>query len=220
MSFASWVAIALVFGLLWGTWMALVLRFHGPKRQRGARYPEPFDHPNCRCSIPSPMGWTPEKVPPAPPSKINDVEAELRAIIVVLDAENADWQQSFDLYDKAMRRGTKIWQEATGNTHVWPDAAALTAWLLERLYPSRHVVIEDSVHCDDWNRDISGDPSQGGRLELDLGGLEANDILTLKVKVMDEGFELQDCFITRVGPNCGTVIHISNDDPDETFVRF
>ncbi len=47
--------------------------------------------------------------------------------------ELEEWDESFELYDGAMRRGTKIYQEATGRTRIWPDGAQLIAWLMERL---------------------------------------------------------------------------------------
>ena len=47
----------------------------------------------------------------------------------------AELEQSFDLYHDAMRRGTKLWQEATGRVETLPDTAKLVAWLL------------DLVHC-------------------------------------------------------------------------
>lgn len=57
-----------------------------------------------------------------------------RAIIRALLDELEEWEESFELYDNAMRRGTKMWQNASGNPYkVWPDGAVLIAWLMERL---------------------------------------------------------------------------------------
>ena len=51
-----------------------------------------------------------------------------------LEAEVAEYDQSFKLYDNAMRRGTKLWQEAHPERYgIWPDGADLIAWLMERL---------------------------------------------------------------------------------------
>ena len=55
------------------------------------------------------------------------------------DAENlrdaatalADWEESFDLYCSAIRRGTKLWHERGGEENVFPDTGALVAFLLE-----------------------------------------------------------------------------------------
>lgn len=49
-----------------------------------------------------------------------------------LREKNQLWNQSFELYDSAMRRGTKLWQGVTEHEH-WPDAAKLTAWMVERI---------------------------------------------------------------------------------------
>lgn len=55
---------------------------------------------------------------------------------VRLEAEIEDWEASFNLYDDACRRGTKLWQEETGNDKVpriWPDGAKMVAWLISML---------------------------------------------------------------------------------------
>lgn len=52
--------------------------------------------------------------------------------IAELEAKNEEWEASFKLYNNAMRRGTKIWQDATRRTRIWPDAAQLVAWLIQR----------------------------------------------------------------------------------------
>ena len=52
--------------------------------------------------------------------------------IAELETKNEEWEASFKLYDDAMRRGTKIWQEATGKEGIWPDAALLVTWLLHQ----------------------------------------------------------------------------------------
>ena len=52
--------------------------------------------------------------------------------IAELKTKNEEWEASFKLYDDAMRRGIKIWQDATKRTRIWPDAAQLTAWLIQR----------------------------------------------------------------------------------------
>ncbi len=56
--------------------------------------------------------------------------------IVKLESEIEDWEQSFNLYDDACRRGTKLWQEEGGYLEVpqvWPDTANLVAWLIAKL---------------------------------------------------------------------------------------
>ena len=45
----------------------------------------------------------------------------------------ASLQNTFDLMWKADQRAIKLWQEATGKDHIWPDKAKTTLWLLERL---------------------------------------------------------------------------------------
>lgn len=53
-----------------------------------------------------------------------------------LELEIEDWEASFNLYDNAMRRATKMWQEASGHDEVprvWPDGAKLMAWMLDKM---------------------------------------------------------------------------------------
>ena len=47
--------------------------------------------------------------------------------------EVASLQNTFDLMWKADQRAIKLWQEATGKDHIWPDRTKTTLWLLERL---------------------------------------------------------------------------------------
>ena len=51
----------------------------------------------------------------------------------VLAEELEEYETSFRLYDDAIRRGTKLWQEKTGRTETLPDTAALVEWLLTEL---------------------------------------------------------------------------------------
>lgn len=53
-------------------------------------------------------------------------------IIAELKTKNEEWEASFKLYYDAMRRGTKMWQDATGKVRIWPDAAELVAWILHQ----------------------------------------------------------------------------------------
>lgn len=52
-------------------------------------------------------------------------------------ASCAEWEQSFALYDSAVRRGTELWRAETGRTDVLPDTAKLVAWLIGQLSPAR-----------------------------------------------------------------------------------
>jgi len=55
----------------------------------------------------------------------------LRALVDDLRKDNAEWQASFDLYDKAMARGTEQWRKANpGNELVLPDTGNLVEWLI------------------------------------------------------------------------------------------
>jgi len=50
-----------------------------------------------------------------------------------LQVEVANWEGSFDLYFRALMRGTALWRAAhPGNDLVEPDTGELVAWLLER----------------------------------------------------------------------------------------
>ena len=43
-------------------------------------------------------------------------------------------ERLFDLHWKASQRAIKMWQAANpGNDHVWPDAADLCVWLMDRI---------------------------------------------------------------------------------------
>ena len=69
-------------------------------------------------------------------TKIEHALMDAQAEFGRLEREIEDWEQSFNLYDDAMRRGTKLWQEASGYTEaprVWPDGAKLMAWILTKL---------------------------------------------------------------------------------------
>ena len=69
-------------------------------------------------------------------TKIENALMDAQAEVGRLGREIEEWEASFNLYDDACRRGTKLWQEASGYTEVprvWPDGAKLVAWLLERL---------------------------------------------------------------------------------------
>lgn len=66
-------------------------------------------------------------------SLIDCPEPGVGKAIDTLKAEVKDWEESFDLYNKACVRGGQMWKEATGNDRVWPDGAEMVAWLLEQL---------------------------------------------------------------------------------------
>ena len=51
--------------------------------------------------------------------------------ITKLEAEIADWEASFELYDSASMRAIKMWKERTGEDKTWPDQAKLIVWLME-----------------------------------------------------------------------------------------
>ena len=59
--------------------------------------------------------------------------------------DDVEWQKSFDLYHDAIRRGTKLWQGATGLTQVLPDTAKLVAWLLDLVYKAELVQKDKKV---------------------------------------------------------------------------
>lgn len=68
--------------------------------------------------------------------RLERAEAErerLHEINTRLIAEVAEYTHSFQLFDSAMRRATKLWQEATGQEEVWPDGAKLAAFLIGRV---------------------------------------------------------------------------------------
>lgn len=63
----------------------------------------------------------------------NAVE-DLQAKLDKAEEEKKEHEHSFDLHWKASMRAIKRWQEATpGNDLVWPDAADLQVWLLDKL---------------------------------------------------------------------------------------
>lgn len=58
---------------------------------------------------------------------------DARHALEAMAGEVASLQNTFDLMWKADQRAIKLWQEATGKDHIWPDKAKTTLWLLERL---------------------------------------------------------------------------------------
>ena len=73
--------------------------------------------------------------------------------IARLEQQLVEWQQSFDLYDDAIRRGTALWREATGRRDVLPDTAKLVAWLLGERDRTEQQLAEErealrSIQCD------------------------------------------------------------------------
>lgn len=58
--------------------------------------------------------------------------AETEPAFEALIEQCTEWEQSFDLYHKAILRSTKIWRaHHPGSELIAPDTAALVAWLLE-----------------------------------------------------------------------------------------
>lgn len=54
--------------------------------------------------------------------------------VKALQEEVADWEQSFELFDKAMKRGTKMWHEANpSKAGILPDTGSLVCWLIGEL---------------------------------------------------------------------------------------
>ena len=53
--------------------------------------------------------------------------------VCVLEAEVADWKQSFALYYDALMRGTKAWKEAHPEIDYLPDTAKMMTWIVDRL---------------------------------------------------------------------------------------
>lgn len=51
-------------------------------------------------------------------------------VIDHLEQEVADYEGSFTLYHEAMKRGERMWHEATGAVDIGPDSAQLMAWVL------------------------------------------------------------------------------------------
>jgi hypothetical protein len=55
----------------------------------------------------------------------------IRARMQELERERDEHDASFNLYDRAIRRGTEAWHAAGGDPDVWPDVGALVKWILE-----------------------------------------------------------------------------------------
>lgn len=48
--------------------------------------------------------------------------------------KNAEWEASFDLYDRALRRGTEQWRNDPENeSHILPDTAKMMTWIVDQL---------------------------------------------------------------------------------------
>ncbi len=51
-----------------------------------------------------------------------------------LQAEVDDWEASFELYDRALRRGTEKWRDDPENPHdILPDTAKMMVWIVDQL---------------------------------------------------------------------------------------
>src|SRR3990172_998305 len=53
--------------------------------------------------------------------------------IQTLREQIAEFEMSFNLYDGAMKRATKMWHAAGGEKLTWPRADKMMVWLLERI---------------------------------------------------------------------------------------
>lgn len=104
--------------------------------------------PGTRPTATAINAWLAEKLRAAAPiirrpleqSRTTRDEVAARAIqaaedrVAELEAERDELWAAFDLQWNASRRATKRWQDAhPGNDLVWPDAANLMVWLMERL---------------------------------------------------------------------------------------
>ncbi len=48
--------------------------------------------------------------------------------------KNADWEASFELYDRALQRGTEKWRDDPENPHdILPDTAEMMVWIVDQL---------------------------------------------------------------------------------------
>ena len=59
---------------------------------------------------------------------VEDYEEEVET----LKRENDEWEESFKLYDAALRRGTKIWKDAHPEVDYYPDTAKMMAWFVDK----------------------------------------------------------------------------------------
>ena len=60
------------------------------------------------------------------------VADEIADHIIALEAENAEWNASFDLYNKAIRRGDDAWRQAHPDMDCYPDTGEMVKWLCDR----------------------------------------------------------------------------------------
>jgi hypothetical protein len=60
------------------------------------------------------------------------VADEIADHIAALEAENAEWKASFDLYNKAIRRGDDAWRQAHPDMDCYPDTGEMVKWLCDR----------------------------------------------------------------------------------------
>jgi len=61
----------------------------------------------------------------------DELNHNLVARIDVLERENAEWEASFALYNSAMHRGIKLWQDETGKLLMGKVLRAVDAWFKE-----------------------------------------------------------------------------------------
>lgn len=53
--------------------------------------------------------------------------------IIDLKEENKVLIRLFELQHKRSLEADKLWQEATGNTHIFPDLGVLLEWLMDQI---------------------------------------------------------------------------------------
>lgn len=59
--------------------------------------------------------------------------ADARETIDALRKENNEWKASFELYHRALMKGTNLWKRFMKKKDVWPDTAKMLQWLMKKI---------------------------------------------------------------------------------------
>ena len=86
--------------------------------------------------------------------ELREENAKLADALAAAEKKNAEWEESFRLYDAACRRGCELWRKATGRADVLPDTAQLVAWLLAELDRLYEAAEPGCIGLDSVERDL------------------------------------------------------------------
>lgn len=111
--------------------------------------------------------------------EINRLNSTIRS----LKQELTGLQNTFDLMWEADMRAVKLWQEATGEDHIWPDRTKTTIWLLEKIEALEDEVIKNK---EGWMAQVE----QCSQLSLEIDRLNSEN-KKLEKRITELGWSLE-----------------------------